>query len=161
MGCRIRLKTKNMMWNWATLGLIHSNTTWSKMWELGFARIGKLFEKMQTSSFGSDFSTHELLAKCNLETWFLPIQSSDFFCSQKFWSFFDKPFKKFCENMLIYRKFNIFAILGVKFNNSFMKRNGNRTLIQRIFMDKLTQIHQNFKIPNIPNHKFLMINSSG
>jgi len=38
------------------------------MWELGFARIGKLFEKMQTSSFGSDFSTHELLAKCNLET---------------------------------------------------------------------------------------------
>ncbi len=135
-----------MMWNWATLGLIHSNTPWcSKMWALGFARIGKLFEKMQTSSFGTDFSTHEFLAKCNLEkTWFLPIQSSDFFFSQKNWLFFDKPFKKFCKNMLLYRKFNIFAVLGVKFNNSSMKRYGRKTLVQRIFMDKLTQIHQNF-----------------
>jgi hypothetical protein len=33
------------------------------MWALGFARIGKLFEKMQTSSFGTDFSTHEFFSK--------------------------------------------------------------------------------------------------
>ncbi len=144
-----------MMWNWATLGLIHSNTTGSKMWALGFVRMGKLFVKMQTSSFGSDFFTHEFSAKCNLEkTWFLHIQSSDFFFSQKVWSFFDKPFKKIWENILFYRKFNIFSILEEKFHTSFMERNGKKTLIQRIFIGKLTQIYQFLKIPKIPNHHF-------
>jgi len=32
-----------MMWIWATLVLIHSNPTWSKMWALGFATIDKVF----------------------------------------------------------------------------------------------------------------------
>jgi hypothetical protein len=37
------------------------------MGALGFVRIGKLFVKMQTSSFGSEFFTREFSAKCNLE----------------------------------------------------------------------------------------------
>jgi hypothetical protein len=122
------------------------------MWALGFARRGKLFEKMQTSSFGTEFSTHEFFSKMQpgKKHDIFPYKAVLSFFPKKNWSFFDKPFKKFGENMLFYKKFNIFVVLGIKFNNSFMKRHGKKTLIQRIFMDELTQIHQNFKISNIP-----------
>ncbi len=121
------------------------------MCALEFARIGKLFEKMQTSSFGSDFSTHEFFGKMQLGKNMISSHTNAFFFSQKTWSFFDKPFKKFGENMLFHRKFNIFAVLGIKFNNSFMKRHGKKTLIQRTFMDnslKFTKIlkFQTFQI---------------
>jgi hypothetical protein len=44
--------------------------------------------------------------------------------------------------------------LEEKFHTSFMERNGKKTLIQRIFIGKLTQIYQFLKIPKIPNHHF-------
>jgi hypothetical protein len=148
-----------MMWNWATLGLIHSNTTWSKVWALGFARIGKLFVKMQTFSFGSDFSTHEFSARCNVEkTWFLPIQRSDFLFYQNNWSFLINHSRNFAKICYFIENSTFLPFWGKNSTILLWNRNGKKTLIQRMFMDKLTQIHQIFKIPN---HHFLMINSSG
>jgi len=62
----------------------------------------------------SNFFTREFSLKSNLKRIrFLRIQSSDFSYSQKFWSIFDKTFKKFFGKMC-YSRINStnFAILG-------------------------------------------------
>ncbi len=94
IGYRIRLRT-NMMWNWATLVLIHSKTTRSKMWALGFGTLDKMLCENANHFICSDFFAGEFSPKSNWKRiWFLPIQRSDFSFSQKFWSIFDKTFKK-------------------------------------------------------------------
>jgi hypothetical protein len=65
------------------------------MQALGFATIGKMFCENANQFICSDFLTGEFSPKSNLKRiWFLPIQNSDFCFSQKFWSIFDKTFKK-------------------------------------------------------------------
>jgi hypothetical protein len=56
--------------------------------------------------------------------------------------FLTKHLRKVWENVLFYNKFNQFAIRREELTNSLMGNFEKQTVIQRAFMEQLTQIHQ-------------------
>jgi hypothetical protein len=102
-----------MMWIWATLVLIHSNTTRSKIWALGFPTIDKMFCKNANQFICSDL----LLANCHESpTW----KEYDFFPYKVVISLLAKILVNFWENIeenfgkMFYSRINStnFAIWG-------------------------------------------------